>query len=188
TWGIIGISLGGMVAMDWCREHPSDFSRLILINASAGNLSFPFERIRPLMVTRGIPSLFSADPLARETRILRMTTRLKQAEIATLALDWAKLAQARPIRTRTVISQLLAAALFRAPRAFTIPVLIASSAADRFTSPRCSQSLAHRFGASLVTHPQAGHDLPLDDPDWLSQQVRQWCDLSPAAHHNQTDS
>jgi len=35
---------------------------------------------------------------------------------------------------------------------------------------RCSNALAERFNCSLDVHPNAGHDLPLDAPDWVIQQ------------------
>src|SRR5262245_47365139 len=31
-WCIIGISLGGMVALDWCSRYPRDFERCVIIN------------------------------------------------------------------------------------------------------------------------------------------------------------
>jgi pimeloyl-ACP methyl ester carboxylesterase len=26
----------------------------------------------------------------------------------------------------------------------------------------------------MKLHPDAGHDLPLDDPEWIIQQIRNW--------------
>jgi hypothetical protein len=40
--------------------------------------------------------------------------------------------------------------------------------------PACSAALARAWGCPLRTHPEAGHDLPLDAPDWLIEQVRHW--------------
>ena len=42
---------------------------------------------------------------------------------------------------------------------------------DRLVSPRCSQRLAAAWKVPLALHPSAGHDLPLDDPDWLLAQL-----------------
>jgi pimeloyl-ACP methyl ester carboxylesterase len=40
---------------------------------------------------------------------------------------------------------------------------------DRLVSSHCSQNIAKKFDASCFTHPTAGHDLPLDEPEWLTQ-------------------
>ncbi|HEY8086659.1 MAG TPA: alpha/beta hydrolase, partial [Polyangiaceae bacterium] len=34
-WGLLAMSLGGMVAMAWCDAHPGDFARLVLASTSA---------------------------------------------------------------------------------------------------------------------------------------------------------
>jgi hypothetical protein len=40
--------------------------------------------------------------------------------------------------------------------------------------PDCSREIAHRWGCPLAVHPQAGHDLPLDDGPWVLATVRDW--------------
>jgi len=40
--------------------------------------------------------------------------------------------------------------------------------------PRCSQRLARAWGAQFALHPSAGHDLPLDDGDWVAREVKSW--------------
>ena len=40
-WAILGISLGGMIAMEWISRHPTDFERAVIITSSAGNLTPP---------------------------------------------------------------------------------------------------------------------------------------------------
>src|SRR5690554_4657129 len=47
-----------------------------------------------------------------------------------------------------------------------MPTLILTSLADRLVDWRCSQALAQHWQCPLVCHENAGHDLPLDDPDW----------------------
>src|SRR4029450_12531869 len=34
-WSVLGISLGGMVALDWCARHRGDFARCVTVNTSA---------------------------------------------------------------------------------------------------------------------------------------------------------
>jgi hypothetical protein len=40
--------------------------------------------------------------------------------------------------------------------------------------------LATHLGAVHLEHPTAGHDLPLDAPDWVTEQIRGWL-ASPEA-------
>jgi alpha-beta hydrolase superfamily lysophospholipase len=55
-----------------------------------------------------------------------------------------------------------------------LPVLVLNGAADRLVDPRCSRALAARWGAELHVHPHAGHDLPLDEPEWLVDRLVEW--------------
>ena len=79
------------------------------------------------------------------------------------------------MQAANALRQLLAAARFRAPaRAPQRPVLVLTSRGDRLVHTSCSEALARAWGSPLARHPGAGHDLPLDAPDWVVAQVRQW--------------
>jgi hypothetical protein len=41
---------------------------------------------------------------------------------------------------------------------------------------RCSLKLAQTWGGDYRQHETAGHDLPLDEPEWLAQVIKQWFD------------
>jgi len=49
-----------------------------------------------------------------------------------------------------------------------------NGARDRLVDARCSERLAQAWQVELHTHPDAGHDLPLDDGEWVARQVAQW--------------
>ena len=53
-------------------------------------------------------------------------------------------------------------------------LLVLASAADALVDPRCSQRVAQAWGCVLRTHPSAGHDLPLDDGEWVVREVSAW--------------
>jgi pimeloyl-ACP methyl ester carboxylesterase len=55
-----------------------------------------------------------------------------------------------------------------------MPVLVLASAMDALVDPLCSRHLAAEWKTSLAVHPDAGHDLPLDDAAWVARQVRAW--------------
>ena len=70
--------------------------------------------------------------------------------------------------------QLLAAACFRAPDRCPVAALVLSSAGDRLVSPRCSRAIAEHWRLPHRVHPDAGHDLPLDAPDWVAAAIAEW--------------
>lgn len=179
-WALLSMSLGGMVAMEWARLFPNDFSRLVVINASAGGISAPWQRIR----WRSVPTLLTAvavsDHKARERLVLAATTtHLSRRTADTTAEAWAALAGHRPIGRQVFVNQMKAAARFRFAGGLDVPTLILASAGDRLVNPSCSVRLAHRLGAPLAMHPTAGHDIPLDDPAWVSKTVSEWLHPEP---------
>jgi hypothetical protein len=46
--------------------------------------------------------------------------------------------------------------------------------------------LAQRWGSALALHPQAGHDLPLDDAPWLVERVADWLQAATASAPSKT--
>jgi pimeloyl-ACP methyl ester carboxylesterase len=117
-----------------------------------------------------VRALLMRDPIAREKLTLSFTTRLV-SDLQPIAERWARLQAERPIRRATVLKQLLAGARFRAPAQLGVPALVVCGGKDVLTDPGCPRRLADHFGASLVVHPEAGHDLSVDAPDWLVEQV-----------------
>jgi pimeloyl-ACP methyl ester carboxylesterase len=52
--------------------------------------------------------------------------------------------------------------------------LLLAGQQDRLVDVKCSLTLAHHWSCAIRLHPAAGHDLPLDDGAWVSQQVKDW--------------
>lgn len=172
-WGLIAISLGGMAGMSWCERYPEDFQRLVLINSSAANIALPHQRLKLPALARAAFSLRHAEAVQRELAILNITTRMQEAP-SSVATEWARIGSETPMEPSTALRQIAAASRFFAPVRLEVATLIVSSLRDEFTDPVCSRRLAERFAAELVCHPRAGHDLPLDDPHWLSCAIRDW--------------
>lgn len=173
-WAVLGLSLGGMIALELCREHPSRFHAAVVLNASSA-LSPPLERFQPA-AARVLAAALWREPLAREEAILRLTSRLDPVRRRHYAERAAAVAVQRPARPLAIALQLLAASRFHPsqspPR--PVPLLFLSSARDDLVSPRCTDALARHHRAPHLQHPWAGHDLPLDDPDWVCAQLRLW--------------
>lgn len=164
-WRIFAPSLGGMIALAWAEAHPSDFAAIAVCNTSARNLAGPFQRLLPAAIRTILRGLFTFEPLARERLVLALVSNTEHGRAH--AESFARLATASPIGRFVFLRQLFAASLARAPAALTLPLLVLCSEGDRLCSPGASRALASRLGARLAVHPDAGHDLPLDDPDWV---------------------
>jgi pimeloyl-ACP methyl ester carboxylesterase len=174
AWACLGISLGGMVALRWVELYPRDFERLVVINTSAADLSPPHWRLNWHRVPGVLRSALVCDAVEREKIILGMTTALLGDSLAPMAREWAGYAQERATSRSTALRQLVAALRFVSPADLKIPALVLSSAKDRFTNPQCSARLAERLGAPQQIHSAAGHDITLDDPEWVSEQIALW--------------
>ena len=172
-WSILGISLGGMVSMDWCARHPEDFEHLVVINSSTRDLSSPLRRLNHKVIPQLAGAIMEKDPVKRERMVLGFTSRMA-TDIEGNARRAAAYMQDSPIKRRTVFKQLFAAARFSAPQEIDIPTLILAGAQDPLADPRCAFRLSRHLGAALHIHPEAGHDLSLDDPAWISRQVSTW--------------
>jgi pimeloyl-[acyl-carrier protein] methyl ester esterase len=176
--GLFGLSFGGMVALELCRQRPSWFSHAVLVNSSS-RLSPPWLRMFPRGVALVTRSLLSRDPEERELRIYELTSNLGHERNREHARHAADFARSSPIRRRTVLAQLAAAARFVPPDTAQ-PVLVLSSKCDRMVSSSCSRDLATHLGALHLVNDRAGHDLPLDAPDWVIESLRRWLASSDA--------
>lgn len=171
---LLALSLGGMVALDWARRHPAELAGAVLVNTSLAGLSPLHHRLQPRAWPALVRLLAGSSALRREETILQLTSA-RALEHPEAPAAWAAIRAARPVSTVNALRQLLAAARYRAPREKPpVPLLLLGGAADRLVDPRCSQALARHWGVELCMHPEAGHDLPLDDPAWVAAQVARW--------------
>lgn len=170
---LVGLSLGGMVAAQWAHRFRGEVQGCVLINSSFRGLSLPWQRLRPRAVGPLLASALPGVPLARRERtVLRLTSGLP---VATRVLEeWVEHARSRPVAVGNVLRQMLAAARLRAPASWSTPGFVVASARDGLVSPRCSAAIACAWGLPLRVHPAAGHDLPLDDPEWLAGEIAGW--------------
>ena len=149
-----------------------------LINSSAAPFSPFWRRLRPGNYGRILcQGLLSRDRLARERMILDITTNhLSPLERDAVARRFLAVARARPVSAANTVRQLWAAARFRAPA--RLPegpsVLVINGAGDRLVHPDCSRALARAWERPLAVHPDAGHDLSLDAPAWLTDTLVRW--------------
>lgn len=168
---LIAISLGGMISVEWMKTHPTDFHRATLINTSFGGISPVYHRLLPtaLLFLLKVPVLKGRK---KESRILELVTNHSHIFEETLNM-WEEINNLRPVSLENTLRQLFAGACFSVGD-FTppIPVELLASTKDRMVSVECSRAIAKRWKLKLKEHPTAGHDLTVDDPEWVAEEIR----------------
>ncbi len=171
---LVAISMGGMVALDWMNRFPEEVRSAVLINTSARPLSPFYRRLRwqiyPLII-----KMLCLRASQRERDILTLTSN-RHRQNDELLQSWRQWQRQCPVSPASARRQLAAAARFRLPAKPTQPILVVSSSADRLVDHRCSLQLRELWQTDYRQHMSAGHDLPLDDPIWLADEIKHWFD------------
>lgn len=170
---VLALSMGAMVALDWAQHAPEgEIQNLVLINTSSGFSPF-WRRMRPGVWPRLLRLLARRELFDREHDVLRLTSN----RVPPLALikQWYRIQRQRPVSIRTAGRQMTAAARYTpGPKRPMPEALLLASQGDRLVHWTCSQTLEQRWQWTLKLHPSAGHDLVIDDPDWIIHQLMAW--------------
>jgi len=172
-FSILALSMGGMVALDWAQHAaPGELQNLVLINSSSG-FSPSWHRMKPEAWPRILRLLARRELFHRERDILALTSN-REVPLS-VCKAWYSIQRQRPVSPSNAAAQLLAAARYKPKTKRPMPdALILASKADRIVNWRCSAEFERRWCWTLKLHPDAGHDLPLDDPEWLIRQLKDW--------------
>ena len=163
----IGLSLGGMIAL-YMMENTAWVRRACVINTSVNALSLPMDRMKPmaligLIYSRLLPTqlqeklmwqLTVSQPI--DKAILKNWVNVAMVNKVTLNNLWRQSSIARSYNKKPILGQRHK------------ELLILSSKHDNIVNARCSIKLAKHTNAQHKTHKSAGHDLPLDDPQWVA--------------------
>ena len=172
---LLAMSLGAMVAAEWSCEFPEEVAGCVLINTSFQAFSPFYQRLRPgnyLALLRLV--LLTRKAAEVERAILRLTSNEFSKREGVIA-SWIETRLHRPVKPVNALRQLVAAVRYRArPVPPATPLLILCSEHDRLVNVECSMAIASSWKCALALHPSAGHDLPLDDPDWVIERVQRW--------------
>lgn len=167
---LVAISLGGMIASVWLKEHPEDFHHAFLINTSFGGFSPVFHRLKPEALLYLLRTPLVKDQ--KEAHILKLVSNNPARHERTLLL-WNRIHQEKPVKRSTAIRQLFAAAAYRAHgEAPMTPVYLLGSTNDRMVNIDCSRAISRSWKVPLIEHPHGGHDLTTDYPEWVVEQIR----------------
>ena len=167
-WVVVGLSLGGMVAAKWCEMEPDVFSKVVLMNPSS-DLSPFWHRLNPGALPIFIRCFLTRDVALREKRILALTSNCNSGN-EELIKSWVSIAANDDITRSTFLRQMAAARAFRIKQ-FETPCLVLNSDQDGIVNPQCSRKIATFLGAELYSHPQSGHDLAIDAPQWTLEKI-----------------
>jgi len=177
---VLGLSLGGMVVWQWLKQYPQDALAGVLINSSFASLSPFYRRLRWQAYGDFLSLLADGDDFALELGIVRLVSNREDAQRQAVARQWADIRHRRPMSNANIARQLLAAARYRPDQQRPQQaLLLLNSAGDRLVSPACSAGISQQYQIPLHIHPNAGHDLPLDDPAWVIQQLRDFVQSLP---------
>ena len=182
---IIGISLGSMVAIDWLTRYPAEVSAAVLISTSLKGLSPFYQRLLPGNYPAIIRSLlYRRDYLGNELNNLNMVSSIAvyDAQRRRRIIDhWVAYAKEYPVSAYNAVRQLRAATRYRLDIKQAkpdVPMLVLRGMQDHMVSPTCSQRFAEHWQLPLRSHQAAGHDIPLDDPQWVCEQIRAWLEVA----------
>ncbi len=172
SFSILGISLGGMLALKWAEMYPNEVSKVFVVNSSLGQLSPIFKRFQMKQISTLVKVLRESDIVEREKTIINMTSNNQKVWDEHLA-PMAAFSKQYQVSRLSFLRQLLVAASLRIPKSIETGITIIGSQNDRLVDVSCSLKLAHYLNVTPKIHSWAGHDIPLDDPLWLAKVISQ---------------
>lgn len=172
-YNLIALSMGGMVALDWAQHvTEGEIQNLVLINTSSG-FSLPWRRMRPGAWPRIVRLLTRRELFDREVDILRLTSN-RPVDLDAMK-HWYSIQRQRPVSYANAYAQMKAAMAYKPLPQRPLPnALVLASKGDRIVHWSCSKVFEQRWQWTLKVHSSAGHDLPMDDPEWVIQQIKNW--------------
>ena len=170
----IGLSMGGIVALDMARQAPGRIAGLVLSDTNAGADLAERAAARPGQQERvraGELETLVADELKPAYLAARnRDNHALRALILQMAVDLGEdvfVRQSEALRTRADLSGVL--------NEFDGPVLLTCGAEDRLCPPQWHHAMAARCGnAEVEVIDEAGHLLPLEQPGEFWARVTAW--------------
>lgn len=171
TVNILSVSLGSMITVEWMSEFPHEIKKAYLVCTSSAGFSPFYHRFQVANYAKAA-RLFSAqkNEIKWENAILEMVTNSHERRKAEV-LGLAEYTKQHPMQLGNVFRQMWAASQYRFPKQNPGDVTLIGSYGDRLVAPACTMQIGRKWGLHPLMHPWAGHDIPVDDPEWLLEQV-----------------
>ena len=172
---LMAMSLGGMITRQWIEMFPTDFSRIILVNTSFKGLNPLFNRLQPASLLSFL-HIFATPAIAKRERLIIKMVSNNSTNHEQIIEKWIEIQNKRPVKRKSFVNQIKAALTFKPETTWPkeIPLLILAAKKDRLCSYKSSEKLHAVWGGDLHIHPTAGHDLPIDDAQWILDKLTQW--------------
>lgn len=171
-YGLLGVSLGGMVALEWIQNYSQEVAGCVAINTSC-RLSPALQRLRWQVWTQFAPLPFLSDIKRREEQVTRLVINDPEKQKEAYEL-WSLIARDFKTHPLVLANQMLAASKYIPNDSLkgNSNILLLVGEGDRLVDPSCSQTLSERYQWPLKPHPWGGHDLAWDDPEWIRDQLQ----------------
>lgn len=170
--GLLGISLGGMIAAEWAYRYPHEMSHLVIINTSSKMNPF-YDRLKPKNYLGLLNVIFNRSPANIERYVLNSVSNRTDSLEKHLA-SFTSLREKYPTQLKNLFRQISLAlkAEFNKPNVKHILLLV--SIKDRFVSHKCTEKIGQKWSKPVIYNQTAGHDMTLDDPSWVIEQIKKY--------------
>lgn len=166
---VLSLSLGGMITLQWLHEN-REIEKAVIMNPSHAQLPL-FQRMRPRAILTLLTAVLILPARIRERLIFGLNAN--QPPLPATIERWVKLSLNQPVSLANLINQIKTARTFTTHLNIdSSRALLLASTSDRLVNVKCSESIANSFNLNIIYHPTAGHEISLDDPDWVIEQCR----------------
>lgn len=171
---IMAMSLGGMIAKQWTEKYPDDFSKMILINTSYKGINPLLHRLKPSAIFQFLNIFITPHMGMREKKILDLVSNVPKKRDSILP-EWIEIQKDAPVARESFINQIKAALKFQpSSQKPSLETLLIASKKDRLCDYNCTVKLSQLWNVPLKLHQSAGHDIPLDAPEWLIEKTKEF--------------
>jgi 3-oxoadipate enol-lactonase len=171
---IVGISMGGMIAMQFAIRHPDRASGLVLLATTPGLPHGRLPTLHALAALMYTPFIKRGSRVRWVDRILLPDHELDRA--AEIFAHWPAAFRHDPIVPRVFFSQLLGAATHSAGfrlSSIRCPTVVVAGADDILIPPVNARRIAARIpGAVLEVLPRVAHAIPAQDETVVHRALR----------------
>lgn len=161
---LLGLSMGGMLAMEMAQQRPWQVTHVFVLNSSAANLSPWYHRFNLFNVFAAFVKRCRGHQLHPiESTIVRLTSYRHRRD-TTLIARWSEYRKQTSPAFFNACRQLYAAFRYRCPASLAIPVSILCGDRDALVTLQSSKALAAHFKVELIVLAYCGHDITIDAP------------------------
>jgi|GEM_PF-230122 len=165
---LLGLSMGGMLALEMALQRPWQIRHVFVLNSSAANLSPWYQRFNPLNALKAFFLRARGKALHPiESTIVRLTSFRHRRDCGLIA-EWSEFRRQSSPTIRNAWRQLWAAFQYQCPLTVEVPISVLCGDRDALVSMASSKALAQHFHTDLIVLAYCGHDAAIDAPAKLA--------------------